>query len=178
MKKFELQQWALAAEVVGGIAVVVTLIFLALETRENTNAIQAQTYQALTSELNTVRRTMGEPEYFRIFIKLIKLEYESLSEEEQITYIFLAGAKWGVYESAFYARERGILGENEWGRFSDAICRNLVFDKPFWDSQDQQLVLSVGKISYGISSGLTPNFKNYVETLCEPGLSQEEVGTR
>ena len=124
----------------------------------------------------TVRRTMGEPENFEIFMKLIKFEYETLSKEEQITYIFLAGAKWGVYESAFYARERGILGENEWGRFGDAICRNLVFDKPFWDSQDLRLALSVGKISYGISSGLTPNFKEYVETLCEPDLSQEEAG--
>ncbi len=161
---------------VSGIAVVATLVFLALETRENTNAIQAQTYQALTSELNTVRRTMAEPENFEVFMKLIKFEYETLSKEEQISYIFLAGAKWGVYESAFYARERGILGENEWGRFGDAICRNLIVDKPFWDPQDQRLVLPVGKISYGISSGLTPNFKKYVETLCAPGLSQEETG--
>jgi hypothetical protein len=42
---------ALAAEIIGGAAVIITLIFLVMETRENTRAVQAQTYLALTSEL-------------------------------------------------------------------------------------------------------------------------------
>jgi hypothetical protein len=39
-KRLWLQQWALAAEIIGGLAVVASLLFLVLETRENTNAIQ------------------------------------------------------------------------------------------------------------------------------------------
>lgn len=37
-------------------AVVITLILLVLKTRENTNAIQVQTYPNLTSDLNEVCR--------------------------------------------------------------------------------------------------------------------------
>ena len=55
MKTIKLQEWALFAEVLGGIAIVITLIFLVLETRANTNAIQVQTYQSLTAELNTCK---------------------------------------------------------------------------------------------------------------------------
>jgi len=43
----KLQAWALVAEVISGIAVVATLILLAFEMRDNTNASQAQTYQLL-----------------------------------------------------------------------------------------------------------------------------------
>jgi hypothetical protein len=42
-----LQKWALVAEVVGALAVVTTLAFVAVETRANTNALQAQTFQSL-----------------------------------------------------------------------------------------------------------------------------------
>jgi len=43
MKSNTLQHWALSAEILSGIAVVVTLVLLVLESRENTNAIQART---------------------------------------------------------------------------------------------------------------------------------------
>ena len=62
MNSEQLQKWALLAEVIGAAAVVITLIFLIVETRENTNAIQSQTYQALTAELNRSRSLFQEPE--------------------------------------------------------------------------------------------------------------------
>ena len=43
MKSNTLQHWALSAEILGGVAVMLTLVLLVLEPRENTNAIQALT---------------------------------------------------------------------------------------------------------------------------------------
>ena len=42
----KLEKWALIAEIVGGVAIVVTLIALIVELRGNTGAIRAQTAQA------------------------------------------------------------------------------------------------------------------------------------
>jgi hypothetical protein len=39
----KLEKWALGAEILGGVAIVVTLIVLVIEVRGNTSAIQAQT---------------------------------------------------------------------------------------------------------------------------------------
>ena len=52
MRSDQLQKWALGAEIAGAVAVVITLGFLTFQMRENANAVQAQTYQALTQELN------------------------------------------------------------------------------------------------------------------------------
>lgn len=52
MDKEKLQVWALTAEIISGVAVVATLLFLAFEMRDNTNAAQAQTFQTLMQEIN------------------------------------------------------------------------------------------------------------------------------
>ena len=49
MENHRLQHMALIAEVISGIAIVITLAFLAIEMRANTNAIRAQTYRRLCS---------------------------------------------------------------------------------------------------------------------------------
>jgi hypothetical protein len=158
MKKLALSELALAAEILGSAAVVVTLIFLVLATRENTNAIQAQTYQALTSDLNALRFTSATSEMSDIFVRLAAEGVDALSDTDRMRLQFSAEAKWGVYENAFFSRNRGVLGEDEWSRFESAICRNLVIDKWLWESNDTQ---------WGsLSRNLTPIFRDYVESLC------------
>ena len=172
MKTERLQTWALAAEIIGGIAVVVTLIFLVLETRENTNAIQTQTYQSLTSELNIVRRTMATPVMADMMVTLATSGLDALSENEQFIYVMSTGAKWGVYESAFYAHERGVLGESEWLRFMAAICRNYALDHVVWAPEEYGKELTLGGISYSMATGLTPEFTQYTEASCDAGTAQ------
>jgi hypothetical protein len=162
MMKIELQRWALAADVFGGIAVVATLIFLVLETRENTNAIQAQTYQSLTSELNEHRRESAGAEMAVIFKKYEDTGLDSLSGLEKYRIMMNTEAKWGVYESSFYAQERDVLGADEWVRFEIAICRNFKFDESLWVTQAQGSKLTIG----GIAQNVTPKFRAYVEGKC------------
>jgi hypothetical protein len=159
MEKLNLSELALAAEVLGGVAVVVTLVFLVLATRENTNAIQAQTYQALTSELNALRFTSATSEMSDIFVRISTEGIDALSNAERMRLQFSAEAKWGVYENAFFSRNRGVLGEDEWSRFASAICRNFTIDQWLWGSNDTQ---------WGsLSRNVTPAFRDYVESACQ-----------
>ena len=158
MKKLSLSEMALAAEVLGGAAVVVTLVFLVLATRENTNAIQAQTYQALTSELNTIRLAYSTSDVPESYAVLSTQGIQALSEAARLRMQFVAEAKWGVYESAFFSRSRGVLGEDEWIRFEGAICRNLVIDEAMWEPEDTQ---------WGsLADNITPMFREFVESEC------------
>jgi len=158
MKKFNLSEMALAAEVLGGVAVVVTLVFLVLATRENTNAIQAQTYNALTSELNAIRLAYTTSDVADSYVLLSTQGIQALSDGNRARMQFVAEAKWGVYENAFFSRDRGVLGEDEWTRFESALCRNLVIDKPMWEPEDTQ---------WGsLSRNITPTFREYVERAC------------
>jgi len=156
MKNDYLQKWALIAEIVGGFAVVLTLIFLILETRENTNAIKAQTYQMLTAELNEVRR-----EITSLNVPLIMADsggngIEALSRSDQSRVIISFQALWSVYETAFYSFQRGTLGDDEWERYSLAICRTYFSSIGMWDREGPD-----------ISRNITPLFRDYVEGSCE-----------
>jgi hypothetical protein len=158
MKKLNLSEMALAAEILSGVAVVVTLIFLVLATRENTNAIQAQTYEALTSELNAIRLAYTTSDVVDNYVVLSTQGIQALSNAERSRMQFVAEAKWGIYENAFFARNRGVLGEDEWARFEIAICRNFAIDKPMWEPEDTQ---------WGsLSRNITPAFREYVERAC------------
>lgn len=158
MKKLSLSEFALVAEALGGIAVVITLVFLVLATRETTNAIQAQTYQALTSELNTLRFNNASSEMSDLFVRISTQGIDALSDTDRMRLQFSAEAKWGVYENAFFSRNRGVLGESEWSRFEAAICRNFAIDKWLWELNDTQ---------WGsLSRNVTPTFRDFVESVC------------
>jgi len=150
MQSINLQKWALAAEIIGGIAVVVSLIFLIMETRENTNAVKAQTYQILTSELNEIRRELTEPNFAELVTKVRNGGIDSLNETERYRMIINSQSTFAVYESAYYSYQRGTLGEDEWERYFTATCRTR--DGREWGP---------------IATNLSVAFRDYVDSECE-----------
>ncbi len=83
MRSDQLQKWALGAEIAGAVAVVITLGFLAFQMRENTNAVQAQTYQALMQELNDWRTQGNNAERLILGQKHRQEGWQNLTRVEQ-----------------------------------------------------------------------------------------------
>lgn len=160
MKSKQLRKWALTAEIVSAIAVVVTIAFLAFQMRDNTNALRAQTYQDLSRDLNNWRTSVRD---WDLMLSESKMK-EKLAEgsPEEIGKIRLAIFEvWQIYEAAFFAKERGVLGDDEWLRFEYGICleRKGVAGQAFWASGHEGLS--------PFSEALTPAFVKYVDQLCD-----------
>ncbi len=123
MNKDDLQKWTPAAELISAVAVIITLLFLVVGMKENTNALQAQTFQELMRDVNNWRSSIREFEGSQLMSRWRVDGIDGLSKEEldvlRIVYLEL----WGIYEAAFFANERGVLGVDEWGRFEKVICR-------------------------------------------------------
>ncbi len=163
MRGDQLQKWALGAEIFGAVAVVVTLGFLVFQMRENTNALQAQTFQALMQELNEWRTQGNDPERLILGQKHRQEGWQNLTRVEQRLIRMPSVILWSIYESAYYANERGVLGEREWIRFDVGICRLLggrVQD-------DQQDGLWEPEGFTPMAELLTPDFVDYIESSCE-----------
>ncbi len=162
MKNKELRKLALAAEIVSAAAIVVTLGFLTSGMRDNTNAIQAQTYLQLQSELNDYRAIYADHNVTKALVKgLEELRsggIQNLSEDAYWILFTDSTILWGIYESAYFANERGVLGEREWSRFEVAICRLLERHGPMWSQPGYNTSLS---------SMLTQDFSDYVEATCK-----------
>jgi hypothetical protein len=154
-----LQKWALFAEVASAIAVVITLGFVAVEMRGNTNAIQAQTYQELMQQINDYRVILlDHPERHGLRARMETEGWQALTRAEQQRLRLPTQILWAVYETAYYSNERGILGEREWSRFEEGICRNRRAQDPLWDPPGPQ--------STSMDNLLTPEFVSYVEATC------------
>ncbi len=70
---------------------------------------------------------------------------------------------WSIYESAYYANERGVLGERDWIRFDGAICR--LFGGRVLDDQQDDLWEPEGFTP--MTELLTPDFVDYIESGCQ-----------
>lgn len=104
------------SEVLGAVAVLLTLIYLAMQMRQNTASVQANTRQAILQEdQQFVFRAMDDPE-------LILLRFKpNLTDEEKI--------RLSMYLITFFR-----LRESNWRQY-----RNGVLDEPTWTSYLQSL---------------------------------------
>ena len=159
---FRLAGWASIAEIVASIAVVLTLLLVVASMRENTNALQANTYQELMRDLNGWRgsiRLSGMPFTTTELSETVQRAAPDQLNSIQMLFLEL----WGIYEAAYFANERGILGATEWTRFQDAFCRER--------RKAEVLGAWSGRLRDDmepLTRTLTPAFVNYVEGLsCE-----------
>jgi hypothetical protein len=159
----KLKKLALTAEVISAVAIIVTIGFLAFETRANTAAIQDQTYQALTQQLNDYRVSVVQGDWLEVREKLLTEGWDHLSRVERTKLLMLRHNLYGVYETAYYSEKRGVIGENEWARFARAICTNYETDiaRGLWGNSWQEV--GVGST---IQTNLTPEFGQYIVDTC------------
>jgi len=158
MNSEKLHTWALVAEIVGGIAVVLTLLFLALQVRENSNLIRANAFaDNMQSIIDWRIAAVSDEEAVETISKRF-----NQGDTEALRYNFWFQTMWNIYEKTYYTYQYGLIGEAEWQRFYDNICAN-------YSMEVSNNVWRAGN-SYGASGGLysrlTPEFGEYVETNC------------
>ena len=131
-----LEQLANIGEVVGAIAVVVSLVYVAMQIGQNTRAIRANTFQSIVDSLtNGIADIARDPETTRIWISGLTAD-EELRKVERGQFrllILMAVRKW---ENAFYQTQQGTLEKRQWEGISQDI-RSIVTQPGFlvwWDN--------------------------------------------
>ena len=148
----KLSDWASIAEIIAGVGVIVTLIFLIAGIKENTEITRAAAFDRNMESVNQWRVELAkDPEITRIWLS--QGTREELNEVDQFRLIMLHGSLWGIYEKSYYAQEYGVLGPSEWSRFQVQMCaRKAEMGAETWATM--------------ASSTLTDRFANYTEALC------------
>jgi len=127
------------AESVGAVAVVGSLLFLALETRKNTKTARASLSNdslTATAELNDV--ILADAELRRIVSKATNpnIALEEYSEDERDAVIYLARALFMRYEGLYMLYRQGLVELDLWeGR--KALMSGLL-QLPVWEEYWEQ----------------------------------------
>ena len=110
-------RWSTVAEIVSSVAILVTLVYLAVETNQNTVAIQASSREgAIQAELQLLSSFMSSPELAELFIKQEPLTYIEANELNAYLVSFLR-----LRESTFRQYRAGVLDEETWVNLRSSI---------------------------------------------------------
>ncbi|MFT4562962.1 MAG: hypothetical protein ACI9BW_002713 [Gammaproteobacteria bacterium] len=110
----DLTQLANLGEFIGGVAVLVTLIYLAVELRRSRATSQAASVDALAAGLNAINSELyNNPELFEIFMRGSK-DPDDLASVERGRFLALAQHLVNHFMTIKRSRERGVLPDAEW----------------------------------------------------------------
>ncbi len=104
----KLEKSVLIAEIIGGVAIVVTLIVLVVELRGNTDAIRAQTAQ---TTFQTSAQSFYYPEGNVALTKAEEMGLDDLTEDERAHAFALMAAIFNMYNNNYYQFQHGNLDE-------------------------------------------------------------------
>jgi hypothetical protein len=109
-----LDQVGSIGEIIGAIGVVISLVYLAMQIRKNTEAERTSTYQAIVSDFGAMNNTMAStPELSHLFVQAME-NYHQLSSDEKARISQLFFLCFRSFENMFYQHRKGYLDEEVW----------------------------------------------------------------
>ena len=111
MSRLRLSDWANIAEVVGGVAVVISLIYVGIQVTDNTSAMRSETASNASTEfIDWYTHMSGDPELMDVWLRGVT-EPDSLDEQESLRFVFLLHIIMLQFQNNYYLVEEGTLDE-------------------------------------------------------------------
>lgn len=120
----KLEKLSLITEIVGSIAIVVTLIFLTVEVRQNTEALNAQSRQSVLAAAQT--ELLFSAEHPNITSALVKSGSLTTEDNVQIDAYFTAALR--AREYAWLQYQNGTIDNDQWS--TELVVIKSIFSSP------------------------------------------------
>ena len=134
----------------GGIAVLIGLIFVGLELRQNTAAVEAASLQNQTdSSTEFLLLIAADEELTRIWMEATR-DPDRLGEIDAQRYFLISRSRWLRMQNAYLQWRRGTLTDEDWSFYSGLICDpdatgTILFTNRWGQHRDQ---LTEGFVEY------------------------------
>lgn len=150
------------SSIVGTVAVVATVIYLAQQIRQNTKATYSQTYHSATQALGEMAAIAGEsPERARLF-SLGMADPSQLSDDEYLQFAYLGISLFRRYENAYFQYQSGMIDDDFWAGHRDNLL--WFFHRPGTQKWWQERRL-----------GFSKRFREYLESTNPSDVRAPEV---
>ena len=138
------------SDIIGSIGIVITLIFLVLQMRENTRAIEASTRQAARdADAQNLITAIDHPE---AILSMTKSEFTDEELVQQTMWLVLL---FRTRENDWFQYQRGIMDVSTWKRYASSFTGIFIYERNrnWW-------------INYG-TSAFNPGFVEEVNNILE-----------
>ena len=109
-----LEEYALIAEIISAIAIIISLIFVGVQIRENTKATKASTFQGIAALDINILLNFGNSQELSRIITVFRDDPDSLTQEERNHGFYLFGAEVRHVENLFLQNENKMLSSKHW----------------------------------------------------------------
>ena len=160
-----LEALAQVGEIVGAVAVVVSLIYLAVQVRQNTRAQQTENYSRALERISTIQAALSQdPDMAGIISKGVA-DPAKLTPRQRLQFTWAVYELLGAFEFMFMAARTDSIPDEIWRRWAAAATWWLSFPgiRTLWD---------VRPIPFADS------FTEYVDTLLADTSSDAEATRR
>ncbi len=125
-----LEEYALIAEIISAIAIIISLVFVGLQIRENTKATQASTFHEIAAlDIKILLDFASSQESARI-ISAFRDNPDALSEAEQNHGFYFFAAEVRHVENLFLQNENKMLSKKDWNS-RKALVEGVVISPGF-----------------------------------------------
>jgi len=117
-------------ELVAAVAVVISLVFVGIQIRENTIASEAATYQeTIAYDMDLLLTVGSNPDVTRVFFAFMD-DPGSLNKDEFLQGRTLLAASVRNFENLYVQHETGMLSDEAWAT-REALIRNVILKPGF-----------------------------------------------
>lgn len=115
-----IQDWGAIGEMIGGIAIIVSLLYVAVEIRHNTRATRAATRQAFVDSHGEVAFRIISGDMRSVFWRGMG-GLSNLDEAERVAFVLIALQICRLWETYYYQRKEGFFEHAMWDGFAAQV---------------------------------------------------------
>lgn len=109
-----LEQYAYLGEAVAAVAVVISLVYLALQIRQNTRAVRTSNFHGITDSFNQINNTIANDESLARIFRFGMTSFGELSEDEKVRFGFMFLSAFRTMETLYYQSTQGVAEKELW----------------------------------------------------------------
>ncbi len=160
-----LESLANLGEIIGAVAVVVSLVYLAVQVRQNTRAQQTENFSRALDRVAAMQATLSQDPATSVIFSKGVADPSKLTPKERMQFTWAMYELFGAFEFMFLAAKDNSIPEEIWQRWSSAVAWWLTFPgvQAWW---------KVRPIPFANS------FTSYVESLLENNPTNAESTRR
>jgi hypothetical protein len=173
----DLQSFADFAEIIGGLAVVISLVYLALQVRQNTYSLRTENYARALDRVAAIQAQLGQNSDLSRMLTKGTISSANLTSAERIQFSWCLYEIFGSFEFMFHAAETRALPDEVWERWSLAVAWWLVYPgvQEWWHARP--IPFSSSFVSYvektlqdnPTDTNATERWRNFIEGAQEQG---------
>ena len=120
-----LSDFADIAEIAGAVAVVVSLVYVAIQLRQNTDSVRSATLQANTALWSTLLSGLAEPGIVEAYATGLSGR-KDISRLQYTQFFLLCRGVFAAFENQHYQFRTGVLDEETYKGYERAISEQLL----------------------------------------------------